>query len=246
MGERTEQAKSTIKGVVAPEAAAMQQAGTVQAPLGSSENPSSAVFTVANFITLCRFFLTVAFLILFIQHEEQTRWYALACYAIAATTDFLDGQVARRTQTVSWVGKVMDPIMDRVLLFTGVVGLMVTHELPGWVAAFVIGRDAYLAFMGMRLQHYTRRPLDVIYVGKVATALLMTGFVDLLLAMPMIDGLGLVSVPWLPGLNGTAAPIGIFFVYAGIICSTIAAIIYTKKGLKVRDQIIAAQTGDKG
>ena len=65
-------------------------------------------------------FLTFAFLYLFITGSN--RMLALVLYAVAASTDFLDGQVARRTQTVSWVGKIMDPIMDRVLLFTGVLG----------------------------------------------------------------------------------------------------------------------------
>lgn len=238
MGDRTEQAKTTIKSVVAPDAAALQEAGVVTAPLGTSQNPSSAVFTLANFITLCRFILTIVFLVLFINHDESLRVPALVCYAIAAVTDFLDGQVARRTQTVSWVGKVMDPIMDRVLLFTGVIGLMITKELPVWVAVFVVGRDVYLAIQAMHLRMYRKRPLDVIYVGKAATALLMAGFVDLLIAAPMIKGLGWVDVDWLPGFNNTDAALGIFLVYAGVICSTIAAIIYTHKGLAIKHEIL--------
>ena len=53
-----------------------------------------------------------------LRDDEQDR-------VVAAITDFLDGQIARRTNTVSWVGKIMDPIMDRLLLFTGVLGLVV-------------------------------------------------------------------------------------------------------------------------
>lgn len=243
MGDVTERAAMAIKNAVAPDAATSQSNGTVTAPLGTSQNPSNAIFTVANFITLCRFILTMVFLVLFIQHDESMRPVALTCYIVAACTDFLDGQVARRTQTVSWLGKISDPIMDRVLLFTGVLGLVVTKELPVWVAVFVICRDVYLACSAIRLRKYTKRPLDVIFIGKVATACLMTGFADLLLAAPMIDGLGLVHVSWLPGLNDTPAALGIFFVYAGVICSTIAAIDYVNKGFAIRRKVLDARAG---
>ena len=153
---------------------------------------------------------------------------------MAATTDFLDGQIARRTQTVSWLGKIMDPIMDRILLFTGVIGLLIVGELPAWVPVFVIGRDVYLALGGMVLQRYQKRPVDVSYVGKAATALLMFGFCDLLLGLPRIEGLGLVDVPWLPGLNDQGAALGILFVYAGVVFSAATALIYTREGIALR------------
>lgn len=243
MSKKTEQAKDVIKGTIAPDAAALQQSGGSTAPLGTSQNPSSEVFTIANCITACRFILTVVFLVLFVQHDPAMRIPALVCYAVAACTDFLDGQVARRTQTVSWLGKVMDPIMDRVLLFTGVLGLMITGELPVWVAVFVICRDLYLGVAAIILRRYRTRPVDVVYVGKVATALLMAGFVDLLIAVPVVEGLGIVDVAWLPGLNHTPAAIGVFLVYAGVICSSIAAIVYTIKGIKIRNDALAARAG---
>lgn len=239
MSELSEHAKSTIKGVVAPDAASSQERGTTTAPLGTSDNPSSSILTLANVITFCRLLLTIAFLVLFIQHDEATRGLALLCYTIAACTDFIDGQVARRTQTVSWLGKVMDPIMDRVLLFTGVLGLMLTSELPVWVAVFVVTRDVILGLGAIWLRQYQTRPMDVIYVGKVATALLMTGFVGLLIATPRVNGLGIVDVSWLPGLNHVSAAWGIFFVYAGVIFSAIAALIYYRKGLRIRQKVLA-------
>ena len=235
MSERTKRAKERtkerVKTLADTDAAEAQAQGIADSPVGTSENPSSQVFTVANFITLCRFCLTIAFLALFAGGHHRTA--ALACYVVAATTDFLDGQVARRTQTVSWLGKIMDPIMDRVLLFTGVLGLLIVGDLPLWVPVFVIGRDVYLGIGGLILQHFRRRPIDVVYVGKAATALLMFGFCDLLLGVPVIEGLGLVDVSWLPGLNAHDAALGIFFVYAGIVCSIITTFVYTAKGIQV-------------
>lgn len=238
MGTRSERVKSTIKGVVAPDAAASQASGNVTAPLGTSENPSHAVFTIANVITVLRFILTIAFLVLFVQHDDSTRVLAITLYGIAAGTDFLDGQIARRTQTVSWVGKVMDPIMDRVVLFIGVLGLMATGELPIWVACFVVGRDIYLAIMASYLRKFDKRPIDVNYIGKAATAFLMAGFGFLLINQPQVAGLGIVDVGWLPGLNDEPCALGMFSVYAGIVCSTVAAVVYTRKGLRIRRAVI--------
>lgn len=231
MSERVDRTKDLLKNIADADAAERQANGRADALVGTSENPSTQVFTVANVITFCRLGLTIAFLLLFAAGHERT--IALVCYVVAATTDFLDGQVARRTQTVSWLGKIMDPIMDRILLFTGVLGLLIVGELPLWVPVFVIGRDVYLAVGSLVLQHYRRRPVDVTYVGKAATALLMFGFCDLLLGLPVVDGLGLVDVAWLPGLNDLSAAVGIFFVYAGVVCSFVTAIVYTVEGVRI-------------
>ncbi|WP_028264250.1 CDP-alcohol phosphatidyltransferase family protein [Atopobium fossor] len=226
-----ERVKNNLKNKADYDALTAQQTGHTTSPVGTPDNPSTRIFTLANAITFTRLIFTLIFLYIFVTGEN--RYIALLFYATAAITDFLDGQVARRTQTVSWVGKIMDPIMDRVLLFTGVLGLVLTKELPLWTAIFVIGRDAYLGIGAQILQKYRRRPVDVILIGKITTALLMFGFTDLLLGLPMLQSLRLVKVDWLPLLNGTQAPLGMLAVYAGIVCSVITAIIYTKTGISI-------------
>lgn len=232
MSTRYELLKDRIKKIADADAAEHQALGISTDPVGSANNPSTQILTPANIITFCRLILTVVFLVLFCGRVN--RYVALACYATAAVTDFLDGQIARRTQTVSWLGKIMDPIMDRVLLFTGVLGLLVVGELPFWVPIFVIGRDVYLAIGGAILTRYRTRPLDVVFIGKVTTALLMSGFSLCLLGLPVLGGLGLVDAPWLPGLNAKPACLGIFLVYAGIVCSAITAGIYTAQGFRYK------------
>ncbi len=110
--------------------------------IGTSDYPSNKIFTISNFITFTRLILTLVFLYLFVT--DNNRVIAIVIYAVAASTDWMDGQIARMTKTVSWLGKVMDPICDRALLFTGVLGLVVRGELPIWVCVLIIGRDIYL------------------------------------------------------------------------------------------------------
>lgn len=197
--------------------------------IGTSDYPSNKVFTISNVITTLRLILTFVFLYLFVT--DFNRYIALAIYAVAASTDWLDGQIARMTKTVSWLGKLLDPLVDRALLFTGVVGLVAREELPLWICLVIVGRDLYLFLGNFIVRRFHKRPIDVVYSGKIATALLMSGFTLMLLGMPMLDGLSLFSTSFLPGLNATAAPLGIFFVYAGVAFSVLTALIYTYKGL---------------
>ena len=178
-----------------------------------------------------RLILTFVFLYLFVT--DFNRYVALVIYAVAASTDWLDGQIARMTKTVSWLGKMLDPVVDRALLFTGVVGLVAREELPLWICLAIVGRDIYLFLGNLVVKRYHKRPIDVVYSGKLATALLMSGFTLMLLGLPVLDGLSLVPDAWsaLPGLNDQAAPLGIFFVYAGVFFSLLTGAIYTGKGM---------------
>lgn len=198
--------------------------------IGTSEYPSNQIFTISNAITFARLVLTGVFLYLFVT--DKNRFVSLVIYALAASTDWLDGQIARRTKTVSWLGKVMDPVVDRALLFTGVLGLVLRHELPAWVCVLVIGRDAYLACGSLVVRRFHKRPIDVVLVGKAATALLLIGFCLLLLGVPVVDGLGVApdALTFLPGLTSAPVPVGMFAVYAGLTCSVITAVVYTVKG----------------
>ena len=200
--------------------------------IGTSEYPSNKIFTISNFITFLRLILTFVFLYLFVS--DANRYVALAVYAVAASTDWLDGQIARMTRTVSWLGKTLDPIVDRALLFTGVLGLVMKGELPFWVCAVIIGRDVYLGVGMLIIRHFHRRPLDVVYPGKIATAFLMSGFTLMLLGLPVVDGIALLPAArgWFPGLDGTAAPLGIFLVYIGVLFSLATAVIYTVNGAR--------------
>lgn len=199
--------------------------------IGTSDYPSKKIFTISNFITFTRLLLTGVFLYLFITDVNRT--VALIIYAIAASTDWLDGQIARMTKTVSWLGKILDPIVDRALLLCGVLGLVARGELPLWICLAIVGRDVYLLFGGIIVKRYHRRPIDVVFIGKLATALLMSGFTLMLLGLPVLPGLGVVpdAVTWLPGLNGASVPLGILFVYAGVCCSLATGVAYTLKGI---------------
>ena len=191
---------------------------------------TNKVFTLANCISFIRLCLVPTFLMLFFDGKDTA---AFIVFSVAAATDFLDGQIARRTNTVSKVGQVLDPVVDRALMISVVVALLLSGRIPVWVIVYVLVRDVYLlgagAYLGIR---YNRR-VPVMFAGKVATTLLFVGFAGLLLNAPLLPGLDLCSFAWLPGFNGVPCSWSMWFVYLGLTISAIVTYIYIRRGLRM-------------
>ena len=191
------------------------------------EQVTNKIFTVSNVITFIRLCMIPAYFVLLLNGYDLL---ATLLFAVAASTDFLDGQIARRTHTVSRLGQILDPAVDRLLMVFGVVGLLAVGRLPLWVIVFVILRDAYLLGGGAYLLFRWKQRVPVIYLGKVATTFLFVGFAGLLLNFPQIPGAAVCDISWLPGFNAQPGSWGIWFVYAGLVLATITTVIYTFKG----------------
>lgn len=194
------------------------------------------IFTVANLVSFVRLCMAPLFLYL-LFHDYNIA--ATVVFAVAASTDFLDGQIARRTHTVSRLGKILDPIVDRVLMITGVAGLYLVGRLPLWIIIVVLVRDLFLLGGGAWLLFDKHIRIDVIYPGKFATTFLFIGFAALLLNMPLLPGLGLCDISWLPGFNSATYCWGIWFIYAGLCLSLGVTVYYVYKAiqaLKTKDQ----------
>lgn len=189
----------------------------------ATEEVTDRVLTVPNVISFIRLLLVPVFFVLLLNGE---RIFALILFSIAAATDFLDGQIARRTHSVSKLGKLLDPAVDTVLMFSGVLGTVLIGELPVWIAVLVIAREAFLLIGGGVLIATHDVRVAVIYPGKVATTLLFVGFAGMMLGAPVISGLSLVDVSWLPGFSTAPVACWIWFVYVGLILQIGVTIYY--------------------
>jgi cardiolipin synthase (CMP-forming) len=183
------------------------------------------VYTVANIVTVLRLILVPFFFAVLINGSHDVLAFVL--FAIAASTDWLDGQIARRTGTVTALGQAIDPLVDRLLIAAGVLGLYIEHRLPLWVVLALFGRDLYLMYGAWRLEQVYHRRMPVTFGGKLTTATLLFGFADMILNWPLVPGLGLVENPALPGFGSEPAALGIWFVYAGVLLSLGTAVHYT-------------------
>lgn len=216
----------------------VDERGSVDA---GEEEVLHTVYSVANLITIVRLLLVPFFFATLVAGGgERSRLAAFAIYAIAASTDWVDGQIARRTHTVTQFGKIVDPLVDRLLLASGVVGLYVIGVLPLWIPVVLVARDVYLLY-GSYLLERVRVILPVTRAGKWTTAVLLTGFSSLIAGWPVVPGARVVEHGWLPGLGEKAAPLGIWFVYVGIVLSLSAAVQYTFLARRARDEAIARE-----
>ena len=86
----------------------------------------------------------------------------------------MDGYVARRTNQVSELGKVLDPVADRLAIAAGLIAIMIRGALPLWAGLAVILRDVAVLVVGAALLAGRGVRVDVRFLGKTATAILMT------------------------------------------------------------------------
>jgi cardiolipin synthase len=194
-----------------------------------SDEVSNKIFTIPNLISFIRLLMIPVFLVL-LFHDFNLA--ATLLFAIAASTDWVDGQVARKTHQVSRLGQLLDPAVDRLLMIAGVAGLFLVGRLPLWIILFVLIRDLILLVGGgYLLKHYKVR-VAVIYPGKIATTLLYIGFAGVLLNFPLFAGVGICDFSWLPGFSSELYSWGFWFVYAGLFLNIFTTTYYILTALK--------------
>ncbi|WP_455378796.1 CDP-diacylglycerol--glycerol-3-phosphate 3-phosphatidyltransferase [Petrachloros mirabilis] len=101
-----------------------------------------------NLITLGRILLIPVFVLLFITPTEDRSLSAAAIFVIAAASDLVDGYLARRTGQVTKLGKLLDPIADKLLVLSALILLVNVDRLNALVAILIIARE--LAVTGIR------------------------------------------------------------------------------------------------
>ena len=198
------------------------------APHTNTEQVSDKILTVPNVISFVRLCMVPVYLALLMHGYDVA---ACIVFAVAAGTDWVDGQIARRTNQVSRVGQLLDPTVDRVLMIAGVAGVFIVGRIPLWIIIVVVARDALLLIGGaVLLKRYNIR-VAVIYPGKFATTFLFVGFAGLLLNWPLLPGLGLTDAAWLPGFSALPCSWGIWFLYAGLVLGIGTTVYYCAKAL---------------
>ncbi len=101
--------------------------------------------TLPTWITLSRL-LGIPFILYGLaQSTPQGRWLALGSFWLAAGTDWLDGYLARRLDQVSALGKVLDPLVDKLLIVAPILSLIELGRVPAWGAFLIIGRELTIA-----------------------------------------------------------------------------------------------------
>lgn len=135
---------------------------------------SHRILTIPNVVTLVR--LCCLPLFLYLLFGRDNRAAAAALLAVLGATDWVDGYIARHFHQVSTVGKVLDPVADRLLFFVGAGGILVDGSIPVWIAVAVLAREAVVGAGTIILAMLGARRIDVTWYGKAGTFGLMCVF----------------------------------------------------------------------
>jgi cardiolipin synthase len=142
--------------------------------LSGGDGDLNRVWTVPNLISFARILLLGVFCWLLFGPDKRIP--ATLVLMVVGVTDFLDGYLARRFHQVSTLGKVLDPVADRLVLVTGVLAITVYGAVPVWLAAVVLGRELLVSVAAIVLAALRTRRIDVLWVGKAGTFGLMCCF----------------------------------------------------------------------
>lgn len=114
--------------------------------LKPKDNTSSLVsgassLNLPNSITLLRIFLIPVFVWLYLEPTPERALWAGLVFAAAAFTDFLDGYLARRSGQITNLGKLLDPVADKLLVASGLILLVQVQQVAVWLAIVLIARE---------------------------------------------------------------------------------------------------------
>lgn len=129
------------------------------------------VLTVPNVISVAR--LLCAPLLVWFLFGSEDHTAAFVLLAVLGGTDWVDGWIARHFHQGSELGKVLDPVADRILLLTAALALTADGVVPLWVGIAVLAREALVSIATLGLAAAGAARIDVKWVGKAGTFAIM-------------------------------------------------------------------------
>jgi CDP-diacylglycerol--glycerol-3-phosphate 3-phosphatidyltransferase len=182
-----------------------------------------------NRLTLARILLVGPFVWMLLHLQDPTwhehaRWAALAIFALMAVSDGLDGYLARRLHEESAVGRVLDPLADKLLILTSVILLarqdtsVPGMRLPDIVAIIVVSKDIIIVIGFCIIYFFTARPyIDPRLSGKWCTTLQLAMVIAVLLS---------------PNLPGTVKHLPVILWWAASVLAAITVVNYFQIGMR--------------
>jgi len=172
-----------------------------------------------NKITLSRIFLIPAFLVVYLAQpfgDLVNIWLALVLFVIAASTDALDGYLARKLKLVTNFGKLIDPLADKLLVCSVLVAFTAVGVVPAWATIVIISREFYISgFRQLALEQ--NLVMAATGLGKVKTTFQITLIVYILLPFQFL----------------IFAPVTWALIIAAVVFTIWSAVDYTVKNMRV-------------
>jgi CDP-diacylglycerol--glycerol-3-phosphate 3-phosphatidyltransferase len=187
------------------------------------------LLNIANVLTGVRLLLVPVFLAaLFVDHGRSVDWRltAFGVFAVAAFTDRLDGELARRRGLVTAFGTVADPIADKALTGSALVGLSVLGLVPWWATVVIMGREIGITLLRFAVLRHGIIPAS--RGGKAKT-----------LVQAFAIGFYLIPLPELFGADTAVAWVRGTLLFAALALTVGTGVDYILRAMRLRTSALA-------
>lgn len=135
-----------------------------------------------NILSLIRLCLVPAFVTVYFSGLPSAHLLAVLIYALATFTDFLDGYIARKYNLITNLGKVLDPLGDKMLTTAVLICLNIDKVIPGWLVLIIVAKELLMGVGGLIIHRGAKVEIPPSnYIGKTATVLFFVVCVTLIL-----------------------------------------------------------------
>lgn len=150
---------------------------------------------IPNIISIFRICLVPIFIVVYFSDEHDIKIYAVIVYALATLSDFLDGYLARRFEASTNLGKILDPLGDKLMTVSVIACMTISGLIPIW-AVIIVGTKEILMAVGGYVMHRVANveipPSNII--GKSTTVVFFLVCVTLMLFKKISGGIAIVMM----------------------------------------------------
>lgn len=171
------------------------------------------LFTIPNMLSLFRLALIPVYVIMYLNAEAFVD-YAIAAgiLAVSCLTDMIDGQIARRFNMISTIGKFLDPVADKATQFTLIVCLAIRHPVLWNLAVLMVIKESFQLIAGIVQFRKGKMLTGALISGKICTTVLFVSLI-LMVLMPNMSRTVVTVLTTVDALAMLAAFIHYAFVY---------------------------------
>lgn len=146
------------------------------------------IFTIPNLLSLFRLVLIPLYVSIYLNARDNADYYlAAAILAVSCLTDLIDGQIARRCNMISTVGKVLDPFADKITQFTLVICLSLKHPVLWTLIILIFVKEVFQLTAGIIRFKKGRMLKGAQITGKICTTVLFLSLIILVMLPNIAD-----------------------------------------------------------
>lgn len=154
------------------------------------------ILTIPNLLSLFRLLLIPVYIAIYLKAQTNSDYYlAAGILAVSCLTDLIDGKIARHFNMISTLGKILDPLADKLTQFALILCLAMKHPVLWYlVALFVIKESFQLIAGGVNLKR-GRMLKGALLSGKICTTVLFVSLI-LMVMIPQLSNLAVTAIFW--------------------------------------------------